>query len=287
MTDFPRSGTSVTCAVSGGADSLALLALAVASNLDVIAIHVDHGLRPGSHREARIVAAAASQIGARFEAHQVNVEPGPNVEARARQLRYSTLPDDVLTGHTADDLAETVIINLLRGAGLSGLAGIRPTGGPSGRVRHPLLALRRTDTEAICRALGWEPIHDPTNDDTSLLRNRVRHDVLPFLSRAADRDLVPILARQSTVIIDDDQFLDSLAAHIDPTDARAIAAAPAAIARRVIRTWLTSDHPPDLATVERVLAVARGEAIACEIPGGHRVSRRNQVLSLTRVDERD
>lgn len=275
---FPPPGTHVACAVSGGADSLALLALAVAHGLRVTAIHVDHRLRPDSAREADLVETCARELGASFESRTVTVEPGPNVEARARHARYAVLPDDVLTGHTADDRVETMLINLLRGAGLSGLTGMGPTGGPSGRVSHPLLHLRRHDTVAVCTELGWTPFVDPSNADTTLLRNRIRLDLLPQLVEASGRDLVEVLARQADLLADDDDLLDRLSAELDPTDARALADAPAPLARRAIRRWLASDHPPDAATVERVLAVARGEAIACEIPGGNRIQRRNQRL---------
>ncbi|HEV3227726.1 MAG TPA: tRNA lysidine(34) synthetase, partial [Acidimicrobiales bacterium] len=123
---FPPRGTRVACAVSGGADSLALLVLARAAGCDVTAIHVDHDLRPGSDREADVVRAAASRFGARFEGRVAPVVSGPNLEARARRARYDVLPADVLTGHTADDQAETVLLNLLRGAALDGLRGISP-----------------------------------------------------------------------------------------------------------------------------------------------------------------
>ena len=275
---FPTPGSRVTCAVSGGADSLALLALAVANELHVTAVHVDHRLRPDSAREADLVKKCAQELGASFEARTVTVEPGPNVEARARLARYAALPDDVLTGHTTDDRVETMIINLLRGAGLSGLQGMGPIGGPSGRVGHPLLHLRRRDTVAVCAELGWTPFEDPSNSDTSLLRNRVRIDLLPRLVEASGRDLVDVLSRQADLLADDEDLLDQLSSALDPTDARALAAAPAPVARRAIRRWLTSDHPPDAATVERVLGVARGDAIACEIPGGNRIQRRNQRL---------
>ena len=268
--------------MSGGADSLALLALAVAASLDVTAIHVDHGLRPGSGAESDLVARAAGDVGAHMRALAVSVPPGPNLEARARQARYQVLPPDVLTGHTADDLAETVVLNLLRGAGLDGLAGIRPEGGPSGHVGHPLLAIRRSETEALCRLLGWQPLQDPSNQDLALLRNRVRHEVIPFLSSVAERDLTPLLCRQAGLLADEAEVLEALGSRIDPTDARALAEAPVALARRAVRRWLTDVHPPDAATVERVLAVARGEVVACEIPGGHRVSRSQQRLTLHR-----
>ncbi len=281
---FP-SADHVTCAVSGGADSLALLALAVASGKDVTAVHVDHGLRPGSAREADLVREACTQVGATFVARSVDVVAGPNVEARARTVRYAVLPPDVLTGHTADDRAETMLLNLLRGAGIDGLSALRDIGGPSGSVGHPLLALRRSETEAVCAVLGWIPFHDPSNDDERLLRNRIRHTVLPLLDDVAGRDLTPILARQAALLADDADFLDLLARDIDPTDAKALAAAPVVLARRAVRRWLAEVHPPDAASVERVLAVARGEAVACELPGGVRVQRKNQRISIIPTPE--
>jgi tRNA(Ile)-lysidine synthase len=263
------------------------LALAVAGGLHVTAIHVDHGLRSESATEANIVRSAAEAVCAQFQAVTVEVGHGPNLEARARQARYQALPDDVLTGHTADDQAETVLLNILRGAGIDGLAGIRPTGGPSQRVGHPLLAIRRSETEAVCQLMGWTPVSDPSNNDHSLLRNRIRQQILPLLNEAAHRDLTPILSRQAALMGDDSALLDELAAEIDPTDAKAVAAAPVALARRAIRKWLSGAHPPDAASVERVLAVARGEVIACELPGGFRISRTNQRISITSAPAQD
>lgn len=256
------------------------MALAVAASLEVTAVHVDHRLRPDSGSESARVDKAARTLGASFRAVTVEVGPGPNLEARARSARYGVLPPDVLTGHTADDVAETVILNLLRGAGLDGLAGMRAIGGPSGQVRHPLLGLRRSETESLCALLGWEPLQDPSNLDPSMLRNRVRHEILPRMCDAAGRDLVPILCRQAALLADEADTLDTLSQAIDPTDARRLAAAPVALARRAIRRWLGGEHPPDAATVERVLAVARGESVACEIPGGRRVTRSHQRLTL-------
>jgi tRNA(Ile)-lysidine synthase len=264
--------------VSGGADSLALLVLACAAGCDVTAIHVDHGLREHSATEADVVAAAARRFGARFEARRVMVPAGPNVEARARASRYRLLPAEVLTGHTADDQAETVLLNLVRGAGLDGLRGM-PV------ARRPIIGVRRADTRALCAALGLEPVHDPTNDDLSLRRNRVRHELLPLLDAIAARDVVPIVARQAELLSDDAAFLDALSEVIDPTDAKALTAAPVALARRAIRNWLrcgsdAEHHPPDAATVERVLAVARGEAKASEVGGGRRVVRSRGRLTI-------
>jgi tRNA(Ile)-lysidine synthase len=144
---FPPAGTIVTCAVSGGPDSLALLVLAIEAGCEVLAVHVDHGLRLGSADEADVVRAAAGRFGARFDARTARVDPGPNVEARARAARYAALPTDVLTGHTADDQAETIVLNLVRGAGLDGLRGMPVP-------RRPIIRLRRHETQTLCDELG-------------------------------------------------------------------------------------------------------------------------------------
>ena len=272
---FPPSGSRVTCAVSGGADSTALLALALAAGLVVAAVHVDHGLRTGSHAEADIVAANAERLGASFRSVRIEVADGPNLEARAREARFAALPPGALTGHTADDQAETVLLNLLRGAALPGLAAMRP--GPT----KPLLALRRAETVALCGALALPVVDDPSNRDPRHLRNRVRHELLPLLADLARRDPVPLLTRQADLAREESDLLDTLATDLDPTDARAIAAAPLPLARRAVRRWLTTDHPPDAASVERVLAVAAGTAEAAEVTGGRRVARHRQRLTIS------
>jgi tRNA(Ile)-lysidine synthase len=276
---FPPPGTAVTCAVSGGPDSLALLVLAVRAGLEVTAVHVDHGIRRGSDAEAAVVAAACAALGAHFRSERVAVAPGSNLEARARASRYEVLPADVLTGHTADDQAETVLLNLLRGSGVEGLAGIRRDG------RRPLLDLRRTDTEAVCAAAGLDPVRDPSNVDPIHRRNRVRHEVLPLLDDVAGRDLVPILVRQAELLADVADHLGAAADGLDPTDGRALAAAPPVLARVAVRRWLVAagvgdGHPPDAATVARVLAVATGDRTATEVAGGWRVARTANRLRL-------
>ena len=275
---FPAPGTSVTCAVSGGADSISLLALAVASGCEPTAVHVDHGLRPGSAAEADVVAAAASRLGAGFRAERVQVAPGGNLEARARAARHAVLPGDVLFGHTADDQAETVLLNLLRGAGVEGLAGIRADD------RHPILAVRRHETRTLCERLGLETVSDPSNDDPRHRRNRVRAEVLPLLDDVAERDLVPVLARQAALLREVADLLVAQAELLDPTDVRMLVAAPPALARVAVRRWLRGcdpdDHPPDAATVERVLAVARGDAAATDVGASWRVARTAGRLRL-------
>ncbi len=250
---------------------MALMVLAASGGCHPIAYHVDHGLRPGSAGEADVVRQAAERFGVGFVALKVSVAPGPNLEARARIARRSVLPPGSATGHTADDLAETVLINFLRGAGASGLAGMRP--GPA----HPLLGIRRSETRRLCAELGLEVVEDPSNADPTFLRNRVRHELLPLLCEAAGRDVVPVICRQAALLGEETDYLDAASASIDPTDAVALASAPPVLARRAVRSWLRAmdpeQHPPDSASIERVLAVAARRALACEVSGGLRVRR--------------
>lgn len=271
---FPQPGTSVACAVSGGADSLSLLLLAHAHGLQVTAHHVDHGLRPTSSSDIEVVKKVAEPLGIEVILHQVSVPNGPNTEARAREARYAAMPPEVLTGHTADDQAETVLINALRGAAASGLSGMRPG------VTRPLLALRRTDTEAICRHHGIEPVADETNSDPRYVRNRVRHELLPLMADISHRDPAVLLARTADLLRADNDFLDELASHLDPTDAIALANAPTPLAYRALRQWLSQPYPPDLATLDRILTVARGDALACDIGENRQIRRSKQRLTL-------
>ena len=259
------------CGVSGGADSMALMVLAVAAGCEVTAVHVDHGLRPGSETEADRVRVVAERLGAAFRSETVVVEPGPNLEARARAARHAVLGPDAALGHTADDRAETMIVNLVRGAGPDGLASIRPG------ARHPILDLRRSDTERVCATEEIEPFIDPSNVDPLFVRNRIRHEVLPLLADIAGRDPVPILDRQADVFASVADYLRSEAAELDPTDTRVLREAPEAVARVALREWLRDGaderHPPDSATIDRLMAVVRNEVIATDVGGNRRVER--------------
>lgn len=281
---FPAPDTPLACAVSGGPDSLALVALARAAGHPVTAWHVDHVLRPDSAADGPWLAGVLRALDVDVEVVTVRVEPGPNLEARARDARYGALPRPVWVAHTADDLAETVLGNLVRGCGLDGLAPMRSRPG----VWRPLLGLRRADTEAVCAAMGWEPRRDPMNDDPRFLRTRIRHEVVPLLGEVAGRDVVPLLVRLSALAGADADGLDALAAALDPTDCAALAVAPEALARRAVWRWLQAaaaddaGHPPAVADVERVLEVAAGRVVACEVRGGVRVERHRGRLRIRR-----
>jgi tRNA(Ile)-lysidine synthase len=265
-----------------------LLALAAHEGLDPVAVYVDHGLRPDSPRDGEVVAEAAARLGARAVVRKVRVAPGGNLEERARGARYHALETAraelgataVLVAHTADDQAETVLLNLVRGSGSRGLAGMPAR---RGHIARPLLGVRRSEVRACCDAFGLVPVADPTNDDPAHRRNWVRHAVLPALSDGAERDLVPVLTRQAAVLRAEADLLDELgdallaeAGGREPT-ARVLAAAHPAIARRAVRRWLGTP-PPSLAEVERVLAVARGECRAAQLTGARRIWRQNGVM---------
>lgn len=282
---FPDSRDEVALAVSGGPDSLGLLLLALEAGLAVRVHHVDHHARAGSGDDARFVREVCAQLGVPCQVHDVDVAPGANFEARARAERRRVLPAGALTGHTMDDVAETIVLNLLRGAGLDGLSPMidDPT--------KPLVGLRRADLRRFVEGSGLVARYDETNDDLRYRRNRVRHDVLPLLCEVAERDVTPLLVRQARLIAQERRWLDELArvdAEIEVADAdcRELAAWPTARRRRWLRARLGDRdgvgewHPPSAAEVARAERVVTGEVVATELSGGRRLSRRGQRLFL-------
>ena len=266
----------VDLAVSGGPDSSALLALAVAAGKRATVHHVDHSLRPGSEHDIATVRAVAAAWRVPVVAHQVQVGAGGNLEERCRHARLEVLPEDVLFGHTADDLAETVVLRLLRGTGPSGLAAM-------GVSSHPLLGLRRTETVELCAHLGLVPLDDPMNHDARFTRNRVRSEVLPLMADVAGRDVVPLLCRLAELAGEQADLLGDLVAVLDASDSSAVASAPAALAREALRGWWcagTGLPAPDAAAVERMLQVARLESRSCDVVAGWRLHRSKGRLRL-------
>lgn len=249
------------------------MALAVAADLDVSAVHVHHGLRGSADHDATAATQIARRFGVPFRIEHAALDDGPNLEARARHARRRLIGRNVVWGHTADDQAETLLLALLRGSGATGLSAM--TSGPA----HPLLQLRRHETHALCTQLELDPVTDPTNTDPRFRRNRVRHELMPLVDAIAERDTTPILARSAALLGADDDLLNELAATLDPTDAKALTAAPLPLARRAVRRWLNVDgYPPDSSAVDRVLAVAAGTTEACEVAGIGRISRSAQRL---------
>lgn len=166
-------------AVSGGPDSLAMLLLAHAGRLTIEAATVDHRLRPGSDREAVMVARLCRKLGLPHETLAIEEAASGNLSAWARRERYARLErwadarklDMIVTAHHADDQLETVIMRLNRGSGVAGLAGIRAR---NGRIVRPLLGWRRAELGAIVEAAGVRPVDDPSNRDDRYDRARLR-----------------------------------------------------------------------------------------------------------------
>lgn len=187
----------VGAALSGGPDSTAMLGLVreLRPDLNVVACHVDHALDPGSVGRSK----AAARIAHSFGVPTVIVcravrALGLGPEADARSVRFAALAelaadlrlDTICLGHTLDDRAETLLLNLLRGTGLDGLAvlpqvGVLPVLGSRCRLVRPILALRRDETRAWCERSGIAPVADPANEDPAPARNQVRVRVLPLL----------------------------------------------------------------------------------------------------------
>jgi tRNA(Ile)-lysidine synthase len=221
----PATGDGLAVAVSGGADSLALLhalrTLAGPRRWRLAVVTVDHGLRPGSAADAAFVADHAKALG--VEARLATLTPADlaphraaGQEGAARAARYEALWRAagelgcgwLATGHTLDDQAETVLLQLLRGAGPDGLAGMPVR---SGRLLRPLLGVRRAETRDCCSAVGVRWREDPTNQDPGPLRNRVRQRLLPLLEELRPGAAVA-LARTAALAAEERAWLDPLVA---------------------------------------------------------------------------
>jgi tRNA(Ile)-lysidine synthase len=183
-----------------------------------------------------------------------------------------------------DDLAETVLLNMMRGAGLDGLSPM--IGDPT----KPLIDVRRNDLHYLVAGSSLQPIYDETNESPDFRRNRVRHELLPVLCDVAGRDVVPLLARQAALVHEDRAWLDvisgpDLARELEDVDCRELRAWPSARLRRWLRTQLSRDdadgvHSPSSEEIERALGVVRGDVVATELTGKKRLSRSAQRLTL-------
>jgi tRNA(Ile)-lysidine synthase len=215
-----EGGETVLVAVSGGADSVSLLhlltSLAPGWRLTLHVLHVDHQLRPDSARDAEFVQALGGRLGVPVEVATVTVSGRDSLEAAARQARYAALDacadrigaQRIALAHTADDQAETVLMRLLEGAGVRGLAGIPPV---RGRLIRPLIECRRVELEAELVSARIEWVEDPTNQDPKFLRNRIRHELLPLLEEAYNPEIARALVRVATLARDAINALDRIA----------------------------------------------------------------------------
>lgn len=270
-----REGT-VIVALSGGADSLALLAAtafeAGRAGIRVEAVVVDHGLQRGSDAvAARAVETARGRgIDARVMTVEVAVKDGPEADARA--ARYAALArvasetgaDAVLLGHTLDDQAETVLLGLARGSGATSVQGMAQV---AGLYRRPLLGIRRSTTVQFCADSGLDPWLDPQNDDPAYTRVRVRQRVLPVLEAELGPGIAEALARTAEQLREDSDALDHFAEELAEDLAEhseagislpvaALAANPPALRQRLIRLAVASEFAVSLSRAH-TLEVAR------------------------------
>jgi tRNA(Ile)-lysidine synthase len=300
-------GTRLLVGVSGGSDSvaLALLLTELAQHGDfaVAALaHFNHQLRPEAARDEQFCRDLAARRGLPIAIESADVQSyaastRQSIEEAARALRYDFLEraadgcgaGRIAVGHTEDDQAETYLIKLVRGAGLTGLGGIYPS---RGRVIRPLLDVTRAELRAYLIASAQNWVEDDTNADVSNPRNRIRHRVLPELDAAYGAARAGI-ARAAAHARQDGQWLDELAAarytevatHVDlgvQINARRLAAEPVSIQRRII--WqaaraLAGGREIGFEHVESVLDVAAGMAAGVHIPGC-RVELRHEILVI-------
>jgi tRNA(Ile)-lysidine synthase len=320
--DLPLINANAVVAVSGGADSVALflsldeLIKSGRLKLEVLVFHLNHRLRgKASAADARWVEALEKNLGYKAVIRSIDVKrraakTGDNLEQAARRARYEFLEKNalasranlVLTAHTMDDQAETVLLNLLRGSGGSGLGGIEPVRAISAESKillaRPLLSwAQRQDTEDYCRRQAIEFRTDEMNLDEKFARVRVRRQLLPLM-QTFNPKLVSGLARTAELLREDSSALDRgalklLELTIEPDPAADVgtflrldllAAAPLALRRRALRLWIERCRG-DLKRLERVHIAAleglllgdRGGRVI-ELPGGARVARRRGLL---------
>ena len=294
-------GALVLVALSGGADSLALAAatrfVAVQRGFRAGSIVVDHGLQSDSATVAERAADAARALGLDpVEVVQVVVGSAGGPEAAAREARYAALrlaaerldAALILTGHTRNDQAETVLLGLARGSGPGSLRGMPEFEGGIGR---PLLDVTRETTRAAALAEGLDPWDDPHNADERFTRVRVRHTVLPVLDAELGPGIVDALARTANLVRDDDDALDLLAAGMahqvlgdNPVSFAAtdVATRPRALRTRIIRiaakrAWGTTLTLVQTHAIDALLVDWHGQG-ALDVTGGSVVRHDGRVV---------
>lgn len=292
----PDGPVAVAC--SGGPDSLALAAAAVGCCPCVHGLVVDHQLQPDSDRVAARAAGQLTELGAQsVQVLRADVDGPGGPEAAARAARYAALRAAappaavVLLGHTLDDQAETVLLGLGRGSGPRSIAGMAAHDPPWGR---PLLGVSRRATAEACAELGLAPWSDPHNADPRFRRVRLRTEVLPLLEDVLGGGVAPALARTADQLAEDGAVLDGLAAaaletaRVIPTglDAAVLAEHPAALRRRVLRSWLLGDGVPELTDAhlrraDELIGRWRGQG-GVALPGGFVVRRVHDRLHVDR-----
>jgi tRNA(Ile)-lysidine synthase len=268
--------------------------------------HLNHKLRAAAAQDEAVCRELAHRLGLPIAIETIDVgayaeSQHLSVEDAARRLRYDFLhraastagADRIAVGHTRDDQAETFLLKLARGAGLTGLGGIYPR---REQVIRPLLDVSRAELRAYLESRGERWVEDETNADLRNPRNRIRHRVLPELDRAFGAPASPAIARTAAIVREDGQWLDQLGddrfeALVRRGDdgleiaAAALAAEPAPIRRRVVLKALRQMAPGrefGLDHVEAALDVAEGDSAGADLPGCRVELRRANLVLLSR-----
>jgi tRNA(Ile)-lysidine synthase len=288
---------NLVVALSGGADSATLAYLIHRLGRDVRAVHINHGL-PASDRLEEAARAVAGVAGIALDVVVVEVPAGASIEGQARSARYAALfgelqsGETLLTAHTLDDQAETVLMSLLRGAGPTGLAGIPPR---VGSVARPMLAVSRSDTRELAGLAGL-PFHDdPSNLHRGLRRNALRLEVIPDLAARFNPRLVESLARTAALVGSDDSYFQNQAALIPVLETGksvsialgALFAVPRPVADRALRRCLSQMRPPHSGTSDEmgeVWSVARRDRRSVVLGGGLEVAHEGPLLVFRPVE---
>jgi tRNA(Ile)-lysidine synthase len=295
-----RKRDSVLVAVSGGADSVALLAALVeirAPGWRIGVCHVNHGLRgAASDRDQRFVERLAARLGCEVHVVSAKIVGRRNLEERARERRYAALARvatrrgfrRIATGHTLDDQAETVLHRMLRGTGTAGLAAIARDRGDG--VIRPLLDVSRSEIVDFLRRRGLRHRVDRSNATIRFTRNRLRHRVLPLLEREVNPAAKRALARLADLAREDERWIDRAVARRARGTSRdgtlglaALRTAPTALRRRLLRRWLGEARGSlrgiGLDHVDRLdaLTSGSGDGRSLSLPGGTVARRRNRL----------
>lgn len=222
-----KDGERLILAVSGGLDSMVLLHLA--ANQDELpdcnmkVIHIHHGLRETADRDAEFVRRAAERYGLKYLQRRIDPasSKGESVEEAARRLRYEVLERErkefgaygIVTAHHRDDVAETLLLQLCRGAGADGALGMRPV---SGHILRPLLQAGRSELEHYARSEGIEFVEDETNASLDYTRNRIRHEILPRLNELVNSRSTEHLAEFCVDVAEREEWIASVLEHTAP-----------------------------------------------------------------------
>jgi tRNA(Ile)-lysidine synthase len=256
----PAAGETVVVGLSGGADSVCLTDILVDLGRElgfaVVAAHLDHALRPGSAADAEFcrqlcrrlnvrLVSARSEVRRRAESERTGLEETARDERYAflRRVRFDQDASVIAVAHTEDDQAETLLLRLLRGAGSPGLSCMRPA---MGELLRPLLRVSRRDVLAHLEGRGLPWREDPSNSDLAFARNRVRHELIPYLESRFNPRARQALARTAGLLADEavgqehlaDALLQQAAGRPGELRGKALAAAPRAIARLAVRRSL-------------------------------------------------